>query len=177
MKSNNKIKSTIFSFIQLKKKYVKVLANLILTLKNFKKFFYQSLHFFLFNNYCLGEYKKKFLVSYVISFCFSIANTMFHISDANGNLKTSYSAGLVDLQGKQKIARQLVLKRFFNILFSAKLKFLKKNPVAIHFKNVNSSNKFLIVKNLKKKFFIKIIKTFELSSYNGCRQKKLRRKR
>ena len=174
--NNNKRKSVIFSFIQLKKKYIKKLVNSILILDRLKKQFYQSLHFFLSNNYLL-KYKKDFLVSYVIYFCFSLSNTVLHISDAAGNLKLSYSAGLIDLQGKQKVVRRLALVRFFNILSLVKSKFLKKNPVALHFKNVSGSNKFLIVKKLKEKLFIKIIKSFDLDAYNGCRKRKERRKR
>ena len=176
MLNNNKRKSIIFSFIKFKKKYIKKLVNSIKILNCLKKQFYQSLHFFLSNNHLL-KYKKDFLISYVVYFCFSVSNTVLHISDATGNLKMSYSAGLVDLQGKQKVVRRLALTRFFNILYLAKSKFLKKNPVAIHFKNVNNSNKFLIVKKLKQKFFIKIIKAFDLDAYNGCRKKKERRKR
>jgi len=173
---SSKRKSAIFSFIQLKKKYIKKLVNSIIILERLKKQFHQSLHFFLSNNY-LFKYKKDYFVSYVIHFCFSLSNTVLHISDATGNLKISCSAGLIDLQGKQKVVRRLALTRFFNILSLAKSKFLKKNPVALHFKNVNSSNRFLIVKKLKQKFFIRIIKTFDLNAYNGCRKKKERRKR
>lgn len=176
LNNNNKRKSIIFSFVQLKKKYIKTLTGSILVLERLKKQFYQGLHFFLSNSYLL-KYKKDFLISYVIYFCFSLSNTVLHINDATGNLKMSFSAGLIDLQGKQKIVRRLALTRFFNVLSLAKSKFLKKNPVAIHFKNVSSSNKFLIVKKLKKKFFIKVIKTFDLVAYNGCRKKKKRRKR
>lgn len=174
--NNNKRKSIIFNFVQLKKKYIKTLTDSIKVLERLKKQFYQSLHFFLTNNYLL-KHKKDFLISYVIYFGFSMSNTVLHISDAIGNQKVLLSAGLIDLQGKQKVVRRLALTRFFNILSLAKSKFLKKNPVAIHFKNVSSSNKFLIVKKLKKKFFIKVIKTFDLVSYNGCRKKKKRRKR
>ena len=173
---SNKRKSVIFNFIRIKKKYIKKLVNSISIVDHLKKKFYQSLHLFLSNNYLL-KYKKDFLVSYVIYFCFSKSNTMLHISDATGSLKVSCSAGLIDLQGKQKVVRRLALTRFFNILFLSKSKFLKKNPVALHFKNVNNSNKFLIVNKLKRKLFIKIIKTFNLDPYNGCRKKKERRKR
>nr|QYJ09264.1 ribosomal protein S11 [Pleurosigma sp. mgcode 4] len=176
MKNSNRRKSTIFSFIQLKKKFIKKLFNSIIILERLKNQFFQSLHFFLSNNYLL-KYKKDFLISYIIYFCFSLSNTVLHISDATGNLKLSCSAGLIDLQGKQKVVRRLALTRFFNILSLAKSKFLKNNPVALHFKNVNGSNKFLIVKKLKQKFFIKTIKTFDLNAYNGCRKRKERRKR
>lgn len=173
-------KKKVFSFVQSQKKFIekyrKKLINLIKILERLKKQFYQSLHFFLSRNYTVS-YKKDFLVSYVIHFCFSASNTMLHISDAEGNLKMSCSAGLVDLQGKQKVVRRLVLMRFFGILSLAKSKFLKKNPIALHFKNVTGSNKFLIVKKLKQKFFIRIIKNFDLEAHNGCRKRKERRKR
>lgn len=172
----NKRKSKIFSFIQLKKNYIKKLVNSITILECLRKQFFQSLHFFLSSSYLL-KYKKDFLVSYVIYFCFSMSNTIINISDATGNLKLSCSAGLIDLQGKQKVVRRLALARFFNIISLAKSKFLKTNPIALHFKNVNGSNKFLIVKKLKQKLFIKFIKTFDLEAYNGCRKKKKRRKR
>lgn len=172
----DKKKSKIFSFIQLKKKYIKKLVSSIIILERLRQQFYQSLHFFLSNSYLL-KYKKDFLVSYVIYFCFSMSNTILHISDATGNLKISCSAGVINLQGKQKVVRRLVLTRFFNIVSLAKSKFLKKNPIALHFKNVSGSNKFLIVKKLKQKLFVKIIKSFDLYAYNGCRKKKERRKR
>ena len=176
MFENRKKKSTVFSFIQLKKKFIKKLINSIRVLNCFKIQFYQSVDFFLFNSYLL-KYKKDFLVSYIISFCFFSSNSVLHISDADGNLKISCSAGLVNFQGKQKVTRRLVLTRFLNILFLAKSKFLKNKPVALHFKNVSGSNKFLIVKKLKRKFFLKVIKTFDLNAYNGCRKKKERRKK
>lgn len=175
MLTNNNKRSKIFSFIRFKKQYIKKLAKSIITLNFFKTHFYQSLHFFLLTDYFF-RYKKDFLVSYVIHFCFSFSNTTLHISDATGNLKFSYSAGLFDLQGKQKIVRKLVLTHFFKVLSTAKSDFLKKNPIALHFRNVTVSNKFLIVKKLSEKFFIKNIKTFDLDSYNGCRKRKKRRK-
>ena len=71
MLNNNKRKSIIFSFIKFKKKYIKKLVNSIKILNCLKKQFYQSLHFFLSNNHLL-KYKKDFLISYVVYFCFSV---------------------------------------------------------------------------------------------------------
>ncbi len=96
--------------------------------------------------------------------------------DSIGNSKNFYSAGLLNLKGKQKTIRKVVLIKLFNLLNLLKLKFIKNSPIALHLKNVGS-NKFLILKKLKQKFFIKIIKTFELNAYNGCRKKKEKKKR
>ena len=49
-------------------------------------------------------------------------------------------------------------------------------PLAIHFKNVDF-NMFRFLKKLKKKFFITVVKRFDQYSYNGCRTKKIRRKK
>ena len=175
MKIRGKIKSKIFNYIQLKKKYIKKLFNLIIILELLKIKFYQGLYFFLSYSY-LSIYKKDYLVSYIIYFCFFLSNTVVHLSNASGKLKFLFSAGLINLQGKQKTTRKLALIRFFNILFLAKSKILKKNPVALYFKNISNSNKFIIIKKLKQNFFIKTIKTFDLEAYNGCRKKKERRK-
>lgn len=154
-------------------KYLKSFLHVIFVLENIKTKFYQSCFSFLSKNFFQ---KQDFLVFYIIYFNFSKSNTNLQITDSSGKSKIFYSAGLVDLKGKHKVLRRLVLIRLFNLLKLLKLKFIKNAPVALHLKNVGS-NKFLIIKKLKRKFFIKIIKTFELDAYNGCRKKKERRKR
>lgn len=155
------------------KNNIKIFINSIFVLQNIKTKFYQSCFSFLSNNFCQ---KHDFLIFYVIYFNFSLSNTYLQITDSSGKSKIFYSAGLVDLKGKQKVLKKLVLVKLFNLLTLIKRKFIKNAPVALHFKNVGST-KLLIVKKLKRKFFIKIIKTFELKAYNGCRKKKERRKR
>lgn len=168
------VKKEIHSLInKISKNYIKPILKIIFILKNIKTLFYQSCCYFLFNNKIK---KRDFFIFYVIYFNFSISNTNLQIMDSLGNSKIFYSAGLVDLKGKQKVVRKLVLVKLFNILTLLKLKLIKNAPIALHLKNVGSS-KFLIVKKLKRKFFIKIIKSFELTAYNGCRKKKERRKR
>jgi ribosomal protein S11 len=169
----SEIKSKIFNFIRLKKQYIKKLSDTIRILELLKKKLYQSLYAFLSNNASKCK-QTDFLVNYIIDFSFSFSNTVLHITDASGNLKIFCSAGLVDLKGKQKVSRRLVLTRFFSILSLLKSKFLKNNPVALHLKNVGY-NKSLIVKKLKKKFFIKIVRTFDLAPYNGCRKKRTKK--
>lgn len=178
LKNTNKISSFLltkkaYNFYKISQNYIKPFLNIISILKNLKTLFYQSCCYFLFKN---SNMKQNFLIFYVIYFNFSPSNTTLQITNSLGNSKNFYSAGLVDLKGKQKVVRKLVLVKLFNLLTLLKLKLIKNTPVALHLKNVGS-NKYLIVKKLKKKFFIKVIKTFELSAYNGCRKKKERRKR
>ena len=57
-----------------------------------------------------------------------------------------------------------------------KASFLGKKPVALHLNNVNFYQN-LIVNKLKQTFYIKVIKSFNQAPYNGCRKKKVRRKK
>ena len=123
----------------------------------------------------VDELKENFLIVYIISISFLKANTMIHISDTSGNMKLFYSAGLVNLTGKQKKQRFFAVLRLIKLIYK-KAYMLFGKPVALHLNNVNRY-KVIIVKKLKQKFFIKIIKAFDLDAYNGCRKKKERRKR
>ena len=114
-------------------------------------------------------------VMYIIEISFSKKNTLFHISDCSGNIKFFYSAGTFHQTGKAKIARSIVLRKFYRLLVS-RLKVIKKFPIAIHLKNVDS-NMFWFLKKLKKKFLITLVKHFNNYPYNGCRKKKIRRKK
>ena len=95
--------------------------------------------------------------------------------DFSGKLKFFYSAGSFNYSGKSKKARYVVFRELYRVLIS-KLKFLKNKPVALHLKNVGY-NKSWIVKKLKKKFFIKSVRSFNLYPHNGCRKRKMRRKK
>lgn len=118
---------------------------------------------------------KTPFVMYIIEISFSKKNTLFHISDCLGNSKFFYSAGSFKHKGKDKMSHSTILRKFYRMLI-LKLKFLRKVPVAIHFKNTDS-NMFWFLQKLKKKLFISVVKHFNYYSYNGCRQKKIRRKK
>lgn len=173
---NSQKKSEFFNDINQEKVHIKKLIYMVKILDLLQKKGHQILYYLLCKK-LPQEQKNDFLISYIIYFCFSLSNSVLHITDGTGNLKISYSAGSIDLKGKKKIVRYLALQRFFNILSELKSLFLEKNPIALHFKNINESNKFLIMETLRKQFFIKIVKDFNLKAHNGCRQKKKRRKR
>lgn len=114
-------------------------------------------------------------IVYIIDVSFSKANTMIHISDTKGNLKLFYSAGTVGLVGKQKRNRRIAIIKLISLLMK-KATFVGKKPVALHLNNVNFYQN-LIVNKLKQTIFIKVIKSFNQVPYNGCRKKKVRRKK
>lgn len=114
-------------------------------------------------------------VTYILEISFLKKNTLFHIMDCSGNIKFFYSAGSFQQSGKGKVARSTILRKFYRLLIT-KLKFVKSLPIAVHFRNTNS-NMFWFLKKLKTKLFITVVKHFNQYSFNGCRKKKIRRKK
>ena len=160
----------LFKEIHLKKQYLKKMQSKVLLLNELNRKKVGSSF-----SKKLMESSNTTFVTYILEISFSKKNTLFHISDCLGNTKFFYSAGSFQQKGKGKISRSTVLRKFYRVLIS-KLKFLKKVPVAIHFKNANS-NMFWFLKRIKKKLFITVVKHFNQCSYNGCRLKKIRRKK
>jgi len=165
-----------FKEIKLKKQYIKKLKNKVILLNTIKEKNYKTFNSTL--SFCKNSerlLKEDFLISYIIDITFSKTNTFLHVMDFSGNLKFFCSAGSLQYKGKGKKSRSLVFKDIYKILIF-KLKFLKDQPIALHLKNVGFA-KFWIIKLLKKKFFIKIVRSFNIYPYNGCRKKKMRRKK
>ena len=160
--------------IVLKKQFIKKLKNKTCLLNNIKEQNYKNLNSSLFfkNESFI---KHDSLVVYIIDISFSRSNTLLHVMDSSGILKFFCSAGDLSFTGKSKKTRVSVLKAMIRILVR-KLKFLQNKPIALHLKNVGF-RKFWIVKRLKKKFFIKVVRSFNLYPHNGCRKRKVRRKK
>jgi ribosomal protein S11 len=166
--------NTFLKSLSIKKQYIKNLkkqslfldtikqSNYKLINKNFSKNRYVSTNL----NYLITDN----LIMYIIDITFSRSNTFLHVMDSSGKLKFFCSAGHFQLKGKNKKFRFNVFKNIYRILIT-KLKFLKGKPIALHLKNVGF-NKFWMVKKLKTKFFVKVVKIFNLFPFNGCRKKK-----
>lgn len=166
---SNKLKLTL---LEKEKFYTKNLFYQINQLEENKKNFLKKLSQKK-NNYNLLE--ENLTVYYIINITFLKTNTAIHLSDIKGNTKLFYSTGDVGLKGKQKKKRRIVISKLISLLIK-KVPFINKKPVALHLNNVKFYKK-LIIKRLKKNIFIKIIKSFNLAPYNGCRKKKIRRKK
>merc|ERR1711981_124547 len=171
IKKNNKM-NRFFKFVKLKYRYIGKLKKIVSHLELLKEEIHQGLYL-LMSNHFFTRQNANFLILYTILFHFLPSNSVLQVSNANGISKIFCTAGLLDLTGKQKISKKLVLIRFFKFL--SKLAFLKNKPIALHLRNVKLQKHF--VKKLKSKFMIRIIKTFHLKPFNGCRQKKKKRKR
>ena len=179
MKSSLIPKSSLFSLnnIRLKKKsvHLKKITKYISKLKTSlnEKSNSKKLNFLSQKNSL--KKKRGYVVLYSICFSFSSVNTFLYVTDALGNLKFRSSAGLLDFKGKAKRSRFQILKMFFKELRKLKISLLKNKPILLVLENVGSY-RHLIVRNLKKKFFIRIVNNFQTYPYNGCRKKKKARK-
>jgi len=170
--NNNKFNLNKFlKNIQLKKQYLKQVQKKVQSLNKLKETNYKALNSQFFK--CYTSEPSDTIVMYIIDISFSRKNILLHISDSSGNIKFFYSGG--SFQQEEKMSKALILRKFHRILVS-KLKFLRKKPIAVHFKNPDF-NMFWFLKKLKKKLFITVVKSFNFYPYNGCRKKKFRRKK
>jgi len=167
-----KIKRNI---IQEEERCIKNLLNQITLLEQLKKNNHKSLNLKLSEKNVKEKNNQDLIVAYIINITFSKTNTTVHISDAKGNVKFFYSAGSVKLTGKQKTKRRVTISKLITLLLK-KATFLKQNPIALHLNNVNFYRN-LIVSKLQQKLYIRVVKSFNQSPYNGCRKKKVRRKK
>jgi ribosomal protein S11 len=119
-------------------------------------------------------FKNQKLVSYIISINLLSTNTLVNVNNINGNPKLFYSAGMLNLQKKQKIRQPKAIITILRALL-LKLKIYKTKPVAVHFNNLYFSYQSYIFKKLKQKTFTKLVVTYNCSSHNGCRLKKKKR--
>ena len=119
--------------------------------------------------------KEAELVAYIVDIKFSRSNTLLHVMDFTGKLKAFYSAGSVGYSGKNKKSRYAVFRDLHRILTS-NLLFLKGKPISLHLTNARTS-RFWIIKKMKKRFFVVSTKVFNSYPHNGCRKRKVRRKK
>jgi ribosomal protein S11 len=167
--------SKFLNNVKVKKQYIDTLKNRISMLNNVKKKSRRNLNFFLEKGSNPRAVQNNSLVMYILDISFFETNTFLHVMSPDGNLIFFCSAGNLNYKGKQKKLRFVIFRDLFRILVS-KLRFLRKTPIALHLKNVDS-NRFWILKKLKKRFYIKVVRSFSLYPHNGCRKKKMRRKK
>lgn len=116
------------------------------------------------------------LIKYVLGISFLKRNITIYIGDANGRLNYNCSAGLIKLSKKQKIKIPLVLMRLTKIV-AAKLPNVADSTTALHLNNVPKSLQLFFEPVFKTQFFIIQLNNFRVFPHNGCRPKKLKRKK
>lgn len=116
------------------------------------------------------------LVKYVVGISFLKKNITIYVGDANGRLNYNCSAGLIKLNKKQKIKIPLVLIKLTKIVTN-KLPNVADIPTALHLNNVPKSLQLFFEPVFKTQFFIIQLNNFRVFPHNGCRPKKLKRKK
>ena len=117
---------------------------------------------------------KQNVISYIINIILSPTNNIINITDVDGNVIVSVSAGELNLTKFQKRSQPMALLSMFKVLLP-KAKFLQNKVVSLHFKNVRRFNESFFVTALKKKVFVKSFQSYNLTPHNGCRPKKIKR--
>lgn len=136
------------------------------TLKIKTNYLISYMYFSFFNN--------QKLLSYIININLSLTNTFINVNNVNGNPKLFFSAGMFNLQKKQKTRQPKAIIIILRALLF-KSKFFKTKPVAVHFNNLFFNHQSYIFKKLKQKIFTKLVTSYLYKAHNGCRLKKKKR--
>jgi len=103
-------------------------------------------------------------------------NTIIYITSSCGQLKYQCSAGFLKLNKKQKIKIPFVLIKLTKTLLN-KMPYLNRIPIALHLNNIPKPLQFFFEAIFKTQFFIIQLSSFKSFPHNGCRPKKLKRKK
>lgn len=163
MNLNKKIINNFFNIINFKKLNQKMLQNIN---KNISK---NSL----FKNYNNSNY---YFVKFIINISTSKSNIFLHIMNCLGHQQYFFSIAILKKANNKKIlTNNQILEKFYKILL-IKFKFLQDIPIVIHFNGTELNFQWFIEK-ISKKFFIIVTKFYSKYSHNGCRRKKMKRKK
>lgn len=121
-----------------------------------------------------SELKKT--IKYIVGISFSNTNVRIYVTDIKGRLKFSISAGLLGLYKKQKNRKPSLVVKLIQLLKINSI-FVQNSLVALHLRNFTKFFLFPTINSLKNHFNIGLIKVFNAHPYNGCRPRKLKRKK
>jgi hypothetical protein len=120
---------------------------------------------------------KGYFIKFIIFISSTKSNTFIHVMDCLGSERYFYSMKSISQNTKSKKNNSdiQVTEKFYKILV-AKLKFLQGTPIALHFNSVEFNFQWFLDK-ITKKLFITIVRFYTKYSHNGCRKKKIKRKK
>lgn len=129
--------------------------------------------------YCIPKTKNKIdenSIKNIIGITLSNSNTNLYFSDIKGKIKFFLSSGGLGLNGKQKVKKPVVLVKLLRYILS-KLSLLNNHPTALHLKNFTKFYASLVTTLLSKYVLIELIRVYNNKPHNGCRPKKIKRKK
>ena len=140
-------------------------------LKSYKKL--KNLRLLLSKNYL---FKSKNLIKYIIGISVSSSMIIIYVSNINGNIKFFCTAGSLGIKKKKKNKLAVLIKLIKVMMF--KVKFIsKQDTIALHIINCNEYLSKFITSFLAKLYNIEMIKMVNNQPHNGCRPKKVKRKK
>jgi len=169
-------KNYLFDYFYLKE-LRKKLTNQIFILKQLKlKKVNQKLKYFYLKK---DKYKLKHLINIIIGVSIYKNNIIVFVSDIKGKLLFFNTSGILKIETKKKKKLDIIFKLLINLIKKKKI-FKPDTYIALHLKNSNKKissaiTKFLL-NNLEYKN-IQIVKIKNNKPHNGCRPKKIRRKK
>lgn len=114
-------------------------------------------------------------VAAVLRITFTQSNTWLAFSDSLGHVIFSKPSGVVGLKGKSKLNRHLAVKKLM-LNLNKQEALTEYGPVALHMRNVGTRGTS-IFKTVKAFAAVASVKTYDTVPFNGCRKKKLKRKK
>ena len=119
---------------------------------------------------------KIYFVKFIIYILCHKSNIFINVMDCLGNQKINYSIGNIKLNKSKNFKLDTkVLENFYKTIIT-KLKFLKNMPVSIYFNSIEFNYQWFLEK-ISKKLFLTIVKFYNRYSHNGCRKRKIKRKK
>lgn len=121
-------------------------------------------------------YKSNFFVKYILGVIISKTNTIVYLTDVKGKVKYFITSGILKINEKQN--KTVVISKLLKFLLLKNINLRKTNGIVLHFKNLNQ-RLALIVFSLVSKYFQNIlaVKICNNQPHNGCRPKKIKRKK
>ena len=176
MKNYRNLNKNLINYFYLKKFKIKIINQIFILKKLKNKKVDQNLKYFYLNK---KNYKLKNLINVIVGISLYKNNIVVFITDIKGKMLFFKTSGILDIETKKKKKNDIILKLLSSLL--KEKKFFKPNTfIALHLKNSNKKISNFIIKflfnNLEHKN-IKIIKIKNNKPHNGCRPKKIRRKK
>ena len=158
----------------IKNLFVKIWLLLKLKYKKQLKYIYKQISptiYKKYNTYLFNKTKKY--IFFILNLKFLKSNILINITDILGNIRQSVSSGLFGFKGAEKSNTYALIKLYKHLIIQNKT--LTTNSISIHYNSTNQRHNKLIFKYIKNNFIVKNIKFYNLTPYNGCRPKKLKR--
>lgn len=155
-------------------KNVNMYVFFIMKLKEIKRFVNLRLIISKFKN---SDFKSKNTVKYILGISLYNTNIIVYLTNIKGIVKFFCTAGFLGIkkiQRNKKIAILIKLIKFtmLNVIFIS-----KKDSIALHLKNCNQQIGNAVSSFLTKYYNFELIRISNSHCHNGCRPKKIKRKK